>query len=91
MNAQKEADGIYMFPEDKQVDIELGINRAIQVTGLPKGAYANAINQRFHELSTYLEVEYRTKSGQALGSSGRRELIKAFCLNDKQSFDKLLA
>lgn len=90
MNKQRENDGIWMFPEEFQGDIESGIDRAIDETGVAKGAYANKINQNFSKLKCYLEVSYTTPSGQKLGSSGRRNLIKAFCLDDNELFNTII-
>lgn len=90
MDKQRDDDGIWMFPDKMQGDIESGIDGAISETGKSKGWYSNKINQNFDKLSPYLEENYCTPSGRKLGSSGRRELIKAFCLDDQESFNAIV-
>lgn len=87
MGKQKDYGGIWMFPNKMQADIESGIDGAISETGKSKGWYSNKINQNLDKLRPYLEENYCPLSGRKLGSSGRRELIKAFCLDDQESFN----
>ena len=89
MDKQREDDGIWMFPEPLQNDIESGIDQAIGEVGGVKGFYANKVNQNFDMIEPYLQPGFKTPSGRQLTSSDRRRLIKAFCLDDMETF-KLL-
>jgi hypothetical protein len=48
------------------------------------------LSKQFEETLVYLKSNYKTPSGQPLGSSGRRELIEAFCLDNTDKTDRLL-
>ncbi|MBD3587258.1 MULTISPECIES: hypothetical protein [Salinimonas] len=83
-------DDLEMFDEEFRVDVKGGINRAQQVVDRPFGYYANILNVQFNEIQDYLKPGFRTESGQSLGSSGRRDLIAAFCVSDNDRFNTIL-
>ena len=90
MDKQRDDDGIWQLPDQYQNDAESGIDKAIEKTGRKKGWYSNKINQNFNQIQPYLEPSFTTPSGVKLGSSGRRNLVEAFCLDDTERFDSLL-
>lgn len=96
MDKQALDDGLWMFDTHHRDDIGAGIERARKTitdngsSPRPIGYYANLINRRISEISLYLESTYRTPSGEPLGSSGRRELICAICLNEDAAIETLL-
>jgi len=90
MDKQRDNDGIWMFQERFQRDVESGIDMAIEKTGLKKGFYANKLNQQFSKVEPYLETSYTTPSGNKLGSTGRRLLVMAYCLDDTATIRALL-
>jgi hypothetical protein len=52
--------------------------------------YANKINQNFDNIRRYLEAGYLTPSGRILGSADKRELVKAFCIDDQELFNAIV-
>lgn len=73
------------FDPQFHTDIQLGIERALVSSGdtLTVRAFIDKLNLRIDEIEIHLRPMYRTPTGRALGSSGRRELICAICLSDE--------
>lgn len=97
MEKQELDDGIWMFESAFRDDIENGIQRAINKLESENkqpaavGFYSNLLNQNIDKFKAYLDPSYTTPSGNRLGSSGRREIVAAFCLNENADISSLIA
>lgn len=73
------------FDPQFHTDIQLGIERAFASSDelLTIRYFIDKLNLLVDEIEIHLLPMYRTPTGRALGSSGRRDLICAICLSDE--------
>jgi hypothetical protein len=67
-------------------DLLGGINQAQEETNLPFGLLANRVHTHFNQIQIFLDAgTYR------LGSTGRRAMVKALAMEDRERLKNLIA